>query len=95
MKRLTIFRARDLIKRELGISAAALTAPVDMNCNPDYPWYEMHLGTTRIEINTNDVWEGKYTKKMVCLCTTRENSLKSTSEYFYGDNLEFAESYTE
>ncbi len=95
MKRFTISSARDLIKRELGISAAALTAPDDMNQNSDYPWYEMHFGNLRIEVNTDDIRQGKFTDKMIALRVTHENSNKETTEYFYGDTLEYASPYTE
>jgi hypothetical protein len=95
MKRLTIGRARDLIKRELGLSATSLTAPSDMNNNPNYPLYEMFSGTQRIVVTTKDIRQGKYTDKMISLCVTRENSLKYSAEYFYGDTLEFADIYTE
>jgi|GEM_PF-5326068 len=95
MKRLSISQARSLIKRELGLSAASLTASPDMNGNPDYPWFTLYSGTQNIAVYMKDVQQGKYTDRMVALRITHENSLKGTTEYFYGDNLEFAEIYTE
>ena len=41
MKRLSISLARNLIKRETGLSATTLTAPPEMNGNPNCPWYTM------------------------------------------------------
>jgi hypothetical protein len=93
MKRLSISQARDLIKRELGLSAASLTAPPEMNGHPDFPWYTMYAGTQRIELYSTDVTPD--TGKMVALRVTRENSSKGTTEYFFGDTLEYAEGYTE
>lgn len=95
MKKLTLSKARDLVKRELGISAAALFAPPDMNGNPEYPWYTMTSGTLLIEARTEDFHQGKYIDKMVALCVTHENSSKGTTEYFYGDTLEYSAPYTD
>lgn len=39
MARRTIGKARTLVKREIGISAAALEKTPGMNGNPNYPWY--------------------------------------------------------
>ncbi|QNK41525.1 hypothetical protein [Caproicibacter fermentans] len=95
MKKLSLSRARELVKRELGISTADLFAPPDMNGNPNYPWYMMTSGTMLIEVHTEDFHQGKYTDKMVALCVTHENSSKGTIEYFYGDTLEYAAPYTD
>lgn len=95
MKNLSLAKARDLIKRELGVSASSLTAPEDMNDNPEYRWYSMSSGTQRIEVYTNDITQGKYTDKMIALSVTHENSSKGTTEYFYGDTLEYAAPYTD
>lgn len=95
MKKLTITKARSLIKRELGINAAALTAPEGMNENPEYPWYELHSGSQCIAVHIPDDLGSKYSVRMVALRATRENSLQSTTEYFYGDTMEYADSYTE
>lgn len=95
MAKLSITRARELIKRELGISATTLVAPPDMNQNPNYPWYELYSGNQCIEVYTNDVQQGKYTDRMVVLQVTHENSSKGATEYFYSDTLEYAGPYTE
>lgn len=89
MKNLSLSKARDLVKRELGISAASLSAL------PEYPWYSMTSGTMLIEVHTEDVNQGKFTDKMIVLRVTHENSSKGTAEYFYGDTLEYAKPYTD
>lgn len=95
MKRLTLSNARDLIKRELGISATSLIAPPEMNGNQEYPWYGMTSGTMLIEVHTEDFNQGKFTDKMIALRVTHENSSKGTTEYFYGDTLEYSAPYTD
>lgn len=95
MKRLSISQARSLIKRELGLSAATLTAPPEMNGNPNYPWYTMSAGTQRIDAYPQEINQGKYTDTMIALSVTHENSNNGTTEYFFGDSLEYAERYTE
>lgn len=95
MKALTISRVRELIKRELGFSASSLERPSDMNVNPKFPWYELHLGNQRIEVCTEDVQQGKITDKMVRLSVTHENSSKEVTEYFYNDTLKYAAPFTE
>lgn len=95
MKKLTLSRAKELIKRELGISASVLTRPSDMNCNPEFPRYELHLGNQHIEVYTKDVEQGKFTDKMVALSITHENSYKGVTEYFYSDTLKYSAPYTE
>ncbi len=49
MKKFTITQARSLVKRELGISAAALEKTPGMNGNPQYPRYSMETGKLTIE----------------------------------------------
>lgn len=95
MKKLTISRARQLIERELGIKAKELTAPESMNGNPDFPWYELHVGNQTIEVSTSGY--GAYSKgnELVRLSVTHENSLSYVSEYFYADNLEYCDEYTQ
>lgn len=95
MKRLSISLARNLIKRETGLSATTLTAPPEMNGNPNCPWYTMSAGTQTIDAYTQETDQGKYTDVMIALSVTHENSNKGTTEYFFGDSLEYAERYTE
>ena len=95
MKRLSINQARNLIKRELGLSATNLTAPPEMNGNPNCPWYTMSAGTQTIDAYTQEINQGKYTDIMIALNVTHENSSKGTTEYFFGDTLEYANKYTE
>ncbi|MGX8709803.1 MAG: AAC(3) family N-acetyltransferase [bacterium] len=44
---------------------------------------------------TQEINQGKYTDLMVALRITHENSSKGTTEYFFGDTLEYANKYTE
>lgn len=90
MKKFSISKARDLIKRELGISAASLIAPYG-----DYFWYTMSSGNLLIETHAEAIHQGKYTDKMIALSVTHRNSSKSTTEYFYGDTLEYSAPYTD
>lgn len=53
MKRFSITQARTLVKRELGISAAALEKTPGINDSPQYPWYSMESGNLVIEVYTN------------------------------------------
>lgn len=91
MKRLSITQARALIKRELGISAAALEKPPEMNGNPQYPWYSMESGKLSVEVYTNEHLDGK----MIALHLGFSDGLGDISRYFYADTLEEAPEYTE
>lgn len=90
MKKFSLSKARDLIKRELGISAASLIAPYG-----DYFWYTMSSGNLLIETHAEAIHQGKYTDKMIALSVTHRNSSKGTTEYFYGDTLEYSAPYTD
>jgi len=93
-KRLTIGRARNLIKRELGLSGANLTAPPEMNGNRNYPWYEMLSGSQKIEVYTTS--DDHFSRcEMVALSVTHGNSSYGVTEYFYSDTMEYASEYTE
>jgi hypothetical protein len=94
MKHLTISRARELIKRELGLSTSALTAPDDMNGNPDYPWYEMTSGNMKVEVCTDRADHVTHCE-LIRLSATHENSSFYVTEYFYADTMEYAPEYTE
>ncbi|MEL7655110.1 MAG: hypothetical protein AAGU75_04285 [Bacillota bacterium] len=91
MKKFTIIQAKSLIKRELGISAAALEKTPSMNSNPQYPWYSMETGKLTIEVYTNNYWVGK----IIALHLTFGNGLGSVQRYFYADTLEEAPEFTE
>lgn len=91
MKKLSITQARALIKRELGISAAALEKPPSMNGNPQYPWYSMESGNLSVEVYTNEHLDGK----MIVLNLSFNDGLGSISRYFYDDTLEEAPEFTE
>lgn len=98
MKILSLAKARSLIKREMGIGGAALAAlfaPSDMNANPKYPWYIMTAGTQLITVHTEDAKQGKYNDKMIALSVRHKNSDANTTEYFWGDTLEYSASYTD
>jgi len=92
--RLTIGRARELIKRELGLSATSLTAPPEMKGNCDYSWYEMTSGNMRINLYTTGADHFTHCD-MIALSVIHENSLYGVSEYFYADTMEYAPEYTE
>jgi hypothetical protein len=94
-KRLTIGRARDLVKRELGISPTSLVAPPELNNNPNFPYYSMNTGTRGIQVYTTGNGEGKRPNEIVVLTIVHENSCRCTHEYFYSDTLEYAADYTE
>ncbi|MCI2106765.1 MAG: hypothetical protein LKK00_08620, partial [Intestinimonas sp.] len=91
MKRFSNTQARALIKRELGISAAALEKTPGMNGNPHYPWYSMESGKLFIEIYTSEYLDGK----MIALHLGFNDGLGDVSRYFYADTLEEAPEYTE
>lgn len=94
MKRLTSSRARELIKREVGLSATSLTAPPEMNGNRDYSWYEMISGNMKVVLSTTGT--DHFTRcDMIALSVTHENSLFGVTEYFYADTMEYAPEYTE
>lgn len=91
MKKLNITQARILVKRELGISAAALEKTPGMNGNPQYPWYSMETGKLTVEVYTNASLDGK----MIALHLTFGDGLGSIQRYFYADTLKEAPEFTE
>lgn len=94
-RRLTIGRARELIKRELGISAASLSPCPEVTGNPTLPFYSMNTGTRCIQVYTTGNGEGKRPNEIVVLTIVHENSTRCFHEYFYADTLQFASEYTE
>ena len=95
IKKLAIGRARELVKRELGISAATLTASPELSENPNLPYYSMNIGTKGIQVHTTGNSDGNEPNEMIVLTIVHENSTRCTHEYFYADTLEFAAEYTE
>lgn len=91
MSRLTIGKARSLIKRELGISAATLEKTPGMNDNPSYPWYSMQTGNFLVEVCTKESHNGK----QVTLHLSFHDGLGSMTRIFYADTLEAAPEMTE
>lgn len=89
--KLTMGRARQLIKRELGISAAGLTAPHQMNQNSKYPWYELITGNLHICVYTNEYVDGK----IIALRMSFNDGLGALQRFFYADSMEDAPEYTE
>lgn len=89
--KLTMGRARQLIKRELGLSAARLTAPPQMNQNHQYPWYELITGNLHITVYTNEYMDGK----MIALSMSFDDGLGRLHRFFYADSMEEAPEYTE
>lgn len=94
-KRLTLARARMLVKRELGVSAAALTPSPELTDNSNLPFYSMNTGTRCVQVYTTGNGEGKRPNEIVVLTIVHENSTRCYREYFYSDTLEFAADYTE
>lgn len=94
-KRLTLARARMLVKRELGISAAALTPSPELTDNSNLPFYSMNTGTRCVQVYTTGNGEGKRPNEIVVLTIVHENSTRCYHEYFFSDTLEFAADYTE
>ena len=84
-------RARQLIQRELGIRAAGLTAPPEMNQNRQYPWYELITGNLHICVSTNEDVDGK----IISLRMSFNDGLGVLQRFFYADSLEDAPEYTE
>lgn len=91
MLRLTIGKARGLVKRELGVSAAALEKTPGMNGNPNYPWYSMQTGNLFVEVYTKENQDGK----LVTLHLSFHDGLGSITRFFYADTLEEAPEMTE
>ena len=89
-KRLTLARARMLVKRELGISAAYLISCPEVTNNPSLPFYSMNIGTRCVQVYTTGNGEGKRPNEIVVLTIVHENSTRCFHEYFYSDTLEFA-----
>lgn len=87
--RLSITKARALLMREVGIGKFKLTMPPQMNQNPDFPFYELLIGTQRIEIYS------AIDSNLIALSMQHENSGASITEYFYSDTLEYAAETTD
>ena len=94
-KKLTLARARLLVKRELGISSVSLSPCPEATGNPALPFYSMNTGTRCIQVYTTGNGEGKRPNEIVVLTIVHENSTRCYHEYFYSDTLEFAADYTE
>lgn len=93
--RLTIGRARELIKRELGLNASALEAPPEKNDNHNLPYFTMDAGRQCIIVESKGNGEGKRPNELIMLTILNENSTRCTHEYFYADTLEYASEYTD
>jgi len=91
MKKLGISKARDLLKRELGISAANLEMPPMMNQNPKYPWYELRSGNLLVELGSTVELDNI----MLRLNMSFNDGRGGITRYFYGDTLEEAHEFTE
>ncbi|WP_352415031.1 hypothetical protein [Oscillibacter ruminantium] len=91
MKKLGIAKARELLKRELGISAANLEMPPMMNQNPKYPWYELRTGNLLVELGSTVELDNI----LVRLNVSYNDGLCGITRYFYGDTLEEAHEFTE
>ncbi|MPN07268.1 hypothetical protein SDC9_154534 [bioreactor metagenome] len=86
MKKLGIAKARELLKRELGISAANLTMPPMMNQNPKYPWYELRAGNLLVELGSTVELDNI----LIRLSMSFNDGRGGINRYFYGDTLEEA-----
>lgn len=93
--RLTLSRARELIKRELGVSTMALEKPEVMNKNSHHPYYQMLSGYRLISVYETDEGDYPFGGRMVVLSVQSVKSADFAKEYFYGDTLEYAGEYTE
>lgn len=91
MKKLTLQKARSLVKRELGISAAGLSAPPEMNGNSMYPYFEMLSGNLSIHIYTTEELCGK----MIALYIGFNDGTGSIGRFYYADTLELAPEFTD
>jgi len=91
MKRLGIAKARELLKRELGISATNLTMPPMMNKNPKYPWYELRAGNLLVELGSTVELDNI----MLRLNMNFNDGRGGITRYFYGDTLEEAPEFIE
>lgn len=91
MKKLGISKARELLKRELGISAANLEMPPMMNQNPKYPWYELRTGNLLVELGSTVELDNI----LIRLNMSFNDGLCGITRYFYGDTLEEAHEFTE
>lgn len=81
MKKLTLSKARQLLKRELGISALAVKAPQ----------YELQSGAMRIRLRVEEHFESKFVE----LYMSFDDGLPSLSRFYYLDTLELAIELTE
>ncbi|BAL00607.1 hypothetical protein OBV_34080 [Oscillibacter valericigenes Sjm18-20] len=91
MKKLGISRTRELLKRELGVSAANLKMPPMMNQNPKYPWYELRAGNLLVELGSTVELDNI----MIRLSTSFNDGRGGINRYFYGDTLEEAPEFIE
>ena len=91
MKKLGIAKARELLKRELGISAANLEMPPMMNQNPKYPWYELRTGNLLVELGSTVELDNI----MLRLNMSFNDGRGGMTRYFYGDTLEEAPEFIE
>ncbi|WP_312938750.1 hypothetical protein [Oscillibacter sp.] len=91
MKKLGIVKARELLKRELGISAANLTMPPMMNQNPKYPWYELRAGNLLVELGSTVELDNI----LIRLSMSFNDGRGGINRYFYGDTLEEAPEFIE
>lgn len=91
MKKLGIAKARELLKRELGISAANLEMPPMMNQNPKYPWYELRVGNLLIELGSTVELDNI----MIRMNMSFNDGRGGITRYFYSDTLEEAPEFIE
>lgn len=91
MKRLGISRARELLKRELGIRAANLEMPPMMNQNPKYPWYELQTGNLLVELGSTVELDNI----LIRLNVSFNDGRGGITRYFYSDTLEEAPEFIE
>lgn len=91
MKKLGIAKARELLKRELGISSANLEMPPIMNQNPKYPWYELRVGNLLVELGSTVELDNI----LIRLNMSFNDGRGGMTRYFYGDTLEEAPEFIE
>lgn len=91
MKKLGISKARELLKRELGISATNLEMPLMMNQSPKYPWYELQTGNLLVELGSTVELDNI----LIRLHMSFNDGRGGITRYFYGDTLEEAPEFVE
>lgn len=87
--KLTKAKVKDLLRRELGVSAQTLATLESETQNPEFPRFVADCGNVRVTVSTFQTGQGY---KMVALWLHFFDERTHTL-YFYADTLEPCESY--